>query len=139
MTLNHKCKFCQCPVVLEMDDSAVDYFGLEFWKSLAACNRCADYREKKRRLQEQLVDHSVKWARHKMKQVPLNEADVARLMELVEKCTKKYADLVCRFNHVQSLWQQDFMQQILDMPGKTLRILHFYERDIAKHNPMEVP
>ncbi len=132
MRIQHTCKFCSSPVTLEMDEAGVEYFGLEFWKSLSACNRCADYREKKRGITERLVGYSVDWSRHQNKQVPLGEKELNRLMESIIASTKKYADLVCRFNRIPSLWQQDFAQQIMDMPHKTMTILGFYERNIIR-------
>jgi len=132
MTIQHKCKFCGAPVTLEMDDDGVEYFGLAYWKSLAACNRCADFREKKRALEGQLVEYATNWNRHKLKQIILKAADMENLMESIVKGTKRYADLVCRFYRLPSEWNKDFSEQILDMPHKAIQILRFYERQISR-------
>lgn len=132
MKIQHTCKFCSTPVTLEIDDGAVEFFGLDYWKGLAACNRCADYREKKRGLTDRLVGYSVDWSRHQTKQVLLGEKELERLKESIIASTKKYADLVCRFNRIPSVWQQDFAQQVMDMPHKTMFILGFYERNISR-------
>ncbi len=132
MILKHKCKFCAIPLDLELDDDGAESFNLEFLKSLAACNRCADFREKKRILQDRLLDRALEWNRHRLKQVPLNSTDLEKVRSSIVNATKKYAGLVCDFNRVQSLWNEDFAQQIFDQPHKTFSILTVYERGITK-------
>jgi|SRR6266849_276129 len=135
MRIQHTCKFCSAPIFLEMDKDGVEYFGLEFWKSLAACNRCADFRERKRTLIDRLLRYSVQWMRNENGQLPLGEKELNRLKESIISSTKKYAELVCRFYRIPSIWQEDFAQQIMNMPHKTMQILSFYERGISRANP----
>jgi hypothetical protein len=132
MKIEHTCKFCSAPITLEMDDDGDICFGLDYLKSIAACNRCADYREKRRSLIDRLINHSIEWSRAKTKQLPLGPQEMDKLKEAIISATKKYSDLCCRFKRIQSVWEYDFAQQIMDQPHKTMQILSFYERNLGR-------
>lgn len=132
MKIDHICKFCAVPVSLEIDDAALEFFTLEYWKSLAACNRCADFKSRKRTLVDKLLEKSVVIQRHKLKQSPLSNEDYGRVHQSIESATKKFSELICKFYRKRHVWHQDFVQQILDMPEKTMTILNLFERSIEK-------
>ncbi len=132
MTIQHKCKFCSCPITLDIVDESM--FKLEYWKSLAACNRCADFREVRRRLVETLIACSIELSRYaEFLKTTNGEKKRERLWSLIVAVTKKYASLVCAFYSVPSEWHESFAQEIMDKPSKTVMILSVYERSVARN------
>lgn len=132
MNIQHACKFCSAPVTLELGEEMLEFFNLDYWKSLSACNRCADYREKKRGLIDRIVDRSVVWLRHQNHQLRLNETEAEELRKSIVGATQKYADLICKFYRHHFSWEPDFAQQIMDNPVNTMRILSFFEGSISR-------
>jgi hypothetical protein len=70
-----KCKFCGSGVSLEIDDDALKLFRLDFWLKLAACNRCADFEERKHRLLDKAESQAIKFARLKTAKQPADKIE----------------------------------------------------------------
>jgi len=97
-------------------------FNLDYWKSLAACNRCADFREKKRSLIDFIIAWSIHWSRHLNKQYTLSKEQVDRMSATITACTQKYADLLCTFHRTPHSWTQEFADDIMREPTKLFTI-----------------
>lgn len=135
MTIQHHCKFCHAPVNLEIEQEGLNVFegfSVGFLKSIAACNRCADYREKKRGLTEKLAAYLVDWARDQSKQVRLGDAERKNLIESIEFNARKYSELVHRFHRIKFEWDPALVQLLMDRPNHTTAVLAMYERTVAR-------
>ena len=87
------CKFCKAQVRLKMFDGCTQFFGNpDRFVSLAACNRCADYMEKRRGLIQGIVNAAWIIATEGAKK---RDAAVAR----IEKLLGAFARLVADFSH----------------------------------------
>ena len=107
------CKFCQTPITVSVDD---DYAKLgDPYKilKLATCNFCADIRVERRRLDERIA----RCCRN-LSLLPEGESKARDKLKLaMEKLTKHYAELVCRWHHAQgSMWEEEILNSILDKP-----------------------
>ncbi len=137
MTIEHQhhCKFCGTPITLKIEQeglNAFEGFSLEFLKSIAACNRCADYREKKRAIEERLAGLMTDWARDKSKQVRLGDAERKNLLESIEFNARKYSELVHRFYRIKFEWDPAFVQLLMERPDRTMAVLALIERMISR-------
>jgi hypothetical protein len=135
MNIQHTCKFCSAPVTLELNDAMLAFMRLDRWKSFAACNRCADFREMKRNLIEQLLRCVSDWYRYQEKQIILKEPAIEKLRLAIVELTRKFAQLVCGFHRSHFIWEPDFAQQIMDKPVKTLTCLSIYENGVRRKTP----
>lgn len=135
MTRTVTCKFCTSPVTVEIYDGALQFFTIERWLSMAACNRCADYRERRRAL----IGAMLKILR------PLDAAvEVGRgIKEAREKCrdgaatcARKFCEHVCRHHGRETETDQNLIESLLDLPHRATEMLFAYERSIRScHEP----
>lgn len=114
MKLPVKCKFCQCEMLIDVDD---DYAALgDPYKLIekSCCNHCARLRERQRRLTEVLEDlgHSVYMAS--------GEKERTRLREKAEKILKAYVRHVSDWERLPTCmdWDLQILDQFMDSPQK---------------------
>ncbi len=125
-----KCKFCQKPLRLEIDERC-PRADAEFWITLAACNRCADYQNAVARLAESMASICRALLISRAGNTPKPEVQERYRTLLVDK-TKHYAKAVCDHFHKMTVWEPDFAQMIFDKPQQLDIVLSGYRRGIPK-------
>lgn len=121
--MNHgtTCKFCKKPITVEIDD---DYSKLHDPLKLlpiAACNRCADLRVERRKLESKV----------KITAMMLALAGKHRTNELESKCRsvldallKQYANMIARWNYMQGMsWDEECIAVIMEHPDQWATVL----------------
>lgn len=123
--MNHatKCKFCGREMVVQIAD---DYPSADPFKllRLAACNRCADLRVKKRVLEESLCRtcNTVQFASQSNKNAAIEKA-----RPLLDTLTRKYASLVADWHNMSGyLWDEEFVNLLTEKPDRVWTILGHY-------------
>jgi hypothetical protein len=113
--MNHatNCKFCKRPITVEIDDS---YAGLgDPYKilPLAACNRCADLRVERRRLEERVQ----RVCNNLIFSAGSSSALKTSTRTILTKLTKSYASLIARWHEMDGMsWDEEVVNQIMDHP-----------------------
>jgi hypothetical protein len=123
------CKFCKKAVNLEIDDAYAaerDPLGLIV---MACCNRCGDFRIKRRETVETMrsLCSSV---------ITTKVGDGARLSQLREALvitTKAFARNLCGFLKTDSLiWSEDLADEMMKRPREIGKILGDFSRVVRK-------
>jgi hypothetical protein len=119
------CPTCRTSHVAEYDPAGVKDLGR--WKPLLRCNRCADYLDAKNRLNCKLASLcrslAVTREAHHGK-LPTEIESEARLK--LERLTGEFARLVCDHARLETLWDQDFVEQLLEHPGRCNAVVQAY-------------
>lgn len=102
---------------------------------LATCNRCHQFICARRKLEDSIQASIIKLCR--LKQQPpnnkLNE-EMGLVHDDLESLTQRYADVVARYYHmVESIWDHDFVVQLIERPGKWEETLNAYRRAVYQH------
>lgn len=107
MIISSKCKFCQCNVSLDIDDTYVNSGDPYKIMRLAACDRCADLRERRRGLHQAFVQacSSV-----------MAGADATGAKPVFERLTKAYLKLICDWTHQSIAWEEDMTGPFIYAP-----------------------
>ena len=112
-----ECKFCKAKLVIEIDEdyaSVGDYLNL---MPLAACNRCADLRVRKRTIEEAIY-LTVGW----LNQNPRAPKDATR--QTLTELTQAYARLIADWLRASGpAWDAEIVELILDKPKHAARVL----------------
>lgn len=112
-----ECKFCKVKLVIEIDEQYVsvgDYLNL---MPLACCNRCADLRERKRAIEEDIY-RMVGW----LNQNPRAPKDEPR--RTLTELTQAYSRLIADWLRASApAWDAEMVELILDKPKHAARVL----------------
>ncbi len=119
MNVEAKCKFCGKSLVLEIDD---DYAALgDPFKlmQLASCNRCGDFREKRRKLMEQIKFNCMMLLGGGIKKEAL-----PKTREILVGQIQRYMRLLAEFKD-QNVpdWDSALIDDIMEKPGNYALIL----------------
>ena len=129
-TIAYTCKLCRRPGEAKYDDTEIP-LDLGKWVSMLTCNRCYDYRDKKRLHADDIwrtcYDYSI--ARNLTDDSKRSEA-VKRAREALVRKTKAFAGLICTHWNKMTVWEPDFVQMLLDHPDKSHQVLRDYERGV---------
>lgn len=125
--LEHACKFCHRPVTLKINDGADQFFSLEYWKSLAACNSCADFHDRRLKLKDRIIHHVLRSRKNNTKEEGEEEPDPMRIKPELDKAwhdrivhvrerlthwTKCYATRLYRRER-RATWEPAFVDMLL--------------------------
>lgn len=132
MTKQTHCKFCRCVIYLRYDEAYErigDFLKLE---QLGCCDRCADLREERRRITDQ-----IKSACHWVSQIPDQKRNATKgLMQLLSELTMRYAKLVAKWHNLDGhWWDEAFPEMMRDHPDKWPKILADYWTHFRQMNP----
>lgn len=113
------CKFCKSPLNIEIDD---EYSKLgDPFKLLpfAACNRCADLRVRRRK-----VEHAIERVCARLCQGKVGNEERDRLRDILTATTKAYASLIADWIRASSpFWHEDCVDLLMDRPAHWPKIL----------------
>jgi hypothetical protein len=116
--MNHAthCKFCHKPITIEISDEyEVNNDPLKILP-LASCNRCADIRVERRRLEDKVRVTAMTLAmagKHRTAEV------AAKTRTVIEKLLKDYANLICRWHYLSGMtWDDAAVDTVMEHPDK---------------------
>jgi len=132
----YKCKICGRPGVARYDDSC-PINSLQAWVSMLAHDRCHDYAIARRRVERSISAVCDTILRTRVHDNFPDDVTVERAKHTVESArpilsflTHRYADICCAYHHLQTIWEPDFPQQLLDHPDKSKLIMTTYVQGI---------
>ncbi len=130
MNIAYECKFCNKPGLVTVSDPEA-MFQVPKWKPMLACNRCADYMERKRALIERIGTATTTLSQFRMTRAgeKLNAAE-AKLREKLGDITKQLSSVVCDYNYKSNVWDIEFVNLLMEHPMKFWGICNQYVRNI---------
>lgn len=131
MIIEYNCKFCRLKSAVEIDDTDHIMFQVDKWKPLLCCNRCADYMVAKRTLIDKVASASVLLSRSRLSETGATLLKVeAAIRERFTVLTKLFATLVCDYYRKQNVWEEAFVDMLMDCPDKFWQIVQQYAKGI---------
>lgn len=119
----YNCKECGRPGVVDYEP---EFIGeAEVWKARLVCNRCGDFLM----LLSKLRERAGKISRFANR---LNSSEAEKCRLKMVDCTKEIARAVCAHWRVQTVWEPDFVDQLMERPEKTDIIIKVYAQHIKK-------
>jgi hypothetical protein len=115
-----KCKFCHKPLVLEVDDAYDELADPHHLIPLSACNRCADFRQRRRELVEGIRSVCLDIARAPGRMQNRLKEEIKEPLALL---LKKYLKLANTWHGADAAWDQALIEQTLLDPQKYLDVL----------------
>lgn len=134
MKIDYKCKYCGRPGQAESDDDDSTMFQVEKWKPILACNRCADFMDQKGRLFDKIktvcifLIQSEKLTGDKASKIE----SIAR--EKLTTLTKSLATLACGHYRLQNVWDNEFVNMLIDQPRRWGHIAYHYVKSIKSQS-----
>ena len=125
--VEYVCQFCAKAGAVKFDPVGFLMCRPEHWTPLAACDKCADYEEARRRIEDEIF--KVVRASTLCRKNP-DAQEKCRLA--VVGLTKRFAALVCTYHNKTDVWEPDFPNAMLDKPEKVSSYLKDYRRCITK-------
>lgn len=115
------CKFCKKEIVLEIDDAYAELGDRHKIIPMAACNRCADLRVRKRNLENAIKDIAMALVQLKSKASP---DTLAISRDGFTRLTKKYTSMIADWVHSTSpWWDSTIVESLMEHPDKWPDIL----------------
>lgn len=115
------CKFCKKSIVLEIDDSYDVLGDPRKIIPLAACNRCADLRVRRRNLEDAANKVAMRLVQAGDK---VSSELSANSREAFTKITKKYTILIADWvNSTAPFWDQTIVELLMEKPDRWPTIL----------------
>lgn len=125
MTTHTKpCKFCGIPVTVSSDPDCPPDWAESLLKMLA-CNRCADYRAAMGRIGAAIRKVCLNYIQL-VNGKTITDDGRSKVRKGLEALTWKVADATCKFYRIKTLYDQDFVDQIMEHPDKSTLILKTY-------------
>jgi len=131
ITVETQCKFCHKPIFMDVDKAGYEsrMVNAEVWLRNLCCNRCSEFYREKQSLVESIgraceliqLDRENK-ARTKLRQ---------KLVDLTQRLSK----LVCDFKFLETVWDDEFVCQLMEKPAQSYRIVNFYCRALTTLQP----
>lgn len=132
--MNHacNCKFCGKNMVVEIDNDYAELGDPFKLLQYAACNHCADLRERKRTLDQGIRKICISLTRCSMKDL---KAATSFAKTQLDALTRKYAVLVSDwYNKSGYLWDEEFPTMMLEKPERVNDILTQYWKTFKQVN-----
>ena len=124
------CKFCKHHGVAQYDERC-PALNLEAWAKSLCCNRCGDYHA--RRL---VLEAAIKKAVERLVVTRQTCSDrkgeiIQAIRQVFTELTKSYARLVCEFSCLQFVWEQEFVDLLMEKPDRWYFIIANYRKQIS--------
>jgi hypothetical protein len=108
------CKFCKTPITLSIDDAYDAISDPQKIIPLACCNRCADLRVEKRKLESQ-IQHVCTLFRLSPKKY--DSDTITKTKGALTRLTQDYAKMICRWNRMEGMaWEESVVEQLIEHP-----------------------
>jgi hypothetical protein len=108
------CKFCKIPISVSIDDSYAELRDPFKLIQIAACNRCADLRITKRKLEGKIKIVVMGYALSSAKEA--REIEL-KIREVLTDYTKQYAHLIAVWHKRDGmLWDEEVVNSLIDRP-----------------------
>ena len=129
MTHHARCKFCQIPITVDSDPNCPQEWAL-LLASMLACNRCADYRARMSSLLDSIRFTCLNYiqAHNSPDQKALTDVFMDKTRAALNRLTQGVAAASCRHRGINTVWEPDFTQQLIDMPDKSNKVVAAYLR-----------
>jgi len=127
MKIEYTCKFCRVQRWVELDNDS-DIFAIERWKPMLCCDRCADFMQEKRKLTDRI--NRVADALELIRQGFGKQASESAIRSKFEFYTKKFAALVCDYFRKTTVWDEEFVNMLMEKPEESHKICAHYVRGI---------
>lgn len=149
-TVEYRCKFCNTNRAFEYDKPEVveARFNVDKMRPLLACNTCADHDTERRRHERAILEAAnwlLKWRGEINGKLDrsythdrtseLNDhirTIEVRAAEILTVLTKRFAATVCKFKRVAVIWEQEFVDLIVESPHNAGKHLCYYRECIVK-------
>ncbi len=130
MIIPYRCKFCKTERVATFDGDNPDVvYKMEVWKSMLACNACADYRMDRRKYIDAIRRACESISRSG---VIATKDQIERAREVLVNVTKKLSGIVCAHYGLTNVWDIEFVLMLIDSPDKWLPVVNKYIKGIAQ-------
>ena len=128
--LPYTCRVCGTKRVAEYDDQCPGVH-IARWLGLIVCDRCHDYLVPRRRTEACIsrLCLTLETVRMAGRQDSNAEAEIRRRFESL---TRRYAKIVCDYYWLQPVWEQDWVEQLMEHPGKAGVIVAAYVDGIRR-------
>jgi len=123
MNIQAHCKFCGRQVNLAIDDG-FDTENLNKWVAMAACNPCADARMVLLATEDKIRGAIMGSAT--ALRLDDRGAIETQLREKLTRHTKALAHVVCRYYGQPSIWDVDFVNQLMENQDRTKTVIRTY-------------
>jgi len=120
----YECKFCRKPGVITLEGEFSN--RIKKLLSLACCNRCGDFFVAKRNMEDRIKEIALSLYTARLTKTAQLQDIVGLAREKLNKLTHAYAELVCRYWRITTVWEPDFIEQIFDHPRMSLQICGQY-------------
>jgi len=136
-----RCKFCGTDVTLNLFDPGRQWFSEKWLVDMAACNRCADFMEKRRGIHENVRRLVVQWSRHTSGAKPedLREPLQGHRKVLKDGLTAMMKDWLATMNEyfkTNIAWDESVMNLLLDKNTNVNTVLLQCERMLRQETPV---
>lgn len=128
-TLTYNCKMCGQPGQAKYDSDTPQPWVNKL-KALLTCDRCYDYISVRNKLRSDIYKCA-------MRVKTVRDRRIVDMDEVLKKCrrdlldlTRSFAKLVCGHYKRPFLWEPEFVDQLMDLPDKAIKILKLYEENI---------
>jgi hypothetical protein len=127
MNIEYQCKLCGRKGAVEVDDG-VELFTIAEWKPILCCNRCADFLESKRNLEDKIKKVAI--VLNLVRRGFGGKYSESAIREKFDFHARKFAALVCHHFHKSMVWDDEFVNLLMDKPENSHRICAHYLRGI---------
>lgn len=131
MIIEYNCKFCHRHGEVEVDNG-IEMFTIRSWQHFLCCNRCADFMVSKRKLVERInkIADALSVARSGFSSQSKISAVESTVRSKFEFYTRQFAKLVYDYFNKATVWDEEFVNLLMEKPGDSHIICARYIRGI---------
>lgn len=120
----YKCHHCGREGIAKASDDGDREWNATLAK-LLVCDWCADYLHGKRGYGCAIANVCAQVRGRQLTKPDQEVEEEARIK--LRKLTWEYAQIICRYRRVENVWEQDFVEQLVERPDMCWVILRAYE------------
>lgn len=132
--ITYTCKFCRHGCTFEVNwDEACEQFDLSKWIPILVCDRCGNHERKRRDIESSIIKLAIQIVvdRRALRGPALLKAEAAA-RECLNVKLMAYATCICDHLFIQTQFDNDFTDQIVEKPDKAHKLLAFYRSSIIR-------
>jgi len=133
MKLHTSCKFCRRPIEMDVDEAGFQspIINAKLWLANIACNRCATFYKTRSAISERIGKNCELLLNSRRTGKRDNEIEVA-VCDQLTKLTKQLAKIVCEFHSLETQWDSEFVDNLMQAPAKFSLVLNIYAKGIRQ-------